>query len=168
MFDEVGHEIRLEGFRVDAVTDVALDRLDRFDRSRPFLLFVSYLEPHHQNDRMRTIGPRGWAERFRHFDVPGDLAGWRGDWRWNYAEYLACCASIDANLGRLLDGLRRRNELDSTLVVFTSDHGNHFRTRNLEHKRSCHDASIRVPLVLRGPASGVVSGVGSTTRSRPI
>lgn len=151
MFDEVGEEIPLEGYRVDAVTDVAIDRLGRFNRARPFLLFVSFLEPHHQNDKLRTIGPRGWADRFRHFDVPGDLAGWRGDWRWSYAEYLACCASIDANLGRLLDDLRRRGELDDTLVVFTSDHGSHFRTRNLEYKRSCHDASIRVPLVLRGP-----------------
>jgi len=35
--------------------------------------------------------------------------------------------------------------------VFTSDHGCHFRTRNLEYKRSCHDASIRIPLVIRGP-----------------
>ncbi|MCB1026263.1 MAG: sulfatase-like hydrolase/transferase [Microthrixaceae bacterium] len=151
MFDEDGREIRLEGYRVDAVTDVALDRLARFDTTRPFLLFVSFLEPHHQNNRMRTIGPVGWADRFRHFDVPGDLAGWRGDWRWNYAEYLACCASIDANLGRLTDALRVQGRLDGTLVVYTSDHGSHFRTRNLEYKRSCHDASIRIPLVLSGP-----------------
>jgi uncharacterized sulfatase len=151
MFDEVGGEIALSGYRVDAVTDVALDRLARLDRTRPFLLTVSYLEPHHQNDRMRIIGPRGWAERFRHFDVPGDLRGWRGDWRWNYAQYLACCASIDANLGRLVAALRDQGRLDDTVVVFTSDHGSHFRTRNLEYKRSCHDASIRIPLVMRGP-----------------
>jgi len=151
VFDERGERVTLAGFRVDALTDLAIDRLDRFAPDRPFFLFLSFLEPHHQNNRFRTIGPRGWAARFRGFDRPGDLSAWRGDWRWNYAEYLACCASIDANLGRLVDHLERSGRLDDTLVVFTSDHGSHFRTRNLEYKRSPHDASIRVPLVLAGP-----------------
>lgn len=151
VWDEDGRRVDLHGYRVDALTDLAVDRLDRFADDRPFFLFVSYLEPHHQNDRFRTIGPQGWARRFRDFDRPGDLPPWRGDWRWNYAEYLACCASVDANLGRLVDHLDRRGRLDDTLVVFSSDHGNHFRTRNLEYKRSPHDASIRVPLVISGP-----------------
>ncbi len=154
VFDEQGERVELDGFRVDAVTDLAVDRIGRLDRERPFLMWVSHLEPHHQNDRMRTIGPRGWARRFAGFDLPGDLSRWKGDWRWNYAEYLACCASIDANLGRLLGALERDGRLDDTVVVFTSDHGSHFRTRNLEYKRSPHDASLRVPLVIAGPGFG--------------
>ncbi len=151
VYDEAGEPVSLAGYRVDALTDLAIDRLDGFARDRPFLLFLSFLEPHHQNNRLRTIGPQGWAKRFRDFDRPGDLPPWRGDWRWNYAEYLACCASIDANLGRLLDHLEASGQFDDTLVVFTSDHGSHFRTRNLEYKRSPHDASIRIPLVIAGP-----------------
>jgi len=154
LYDEGGEEVELHGFRVDALTDLAIDRLDRLDGDRPFFLFVSFLEPHHQNDRFRTIGPAGWAKRFADFDRPGDLPTWRGDWRWNYASYLACCASIDANLGRLVDHLDGQGRLEDTLVVFTSDHGSHFRTRNLEYKRSPHDASIRVPLVISGPGFG--------------
>lgn len=151
VYDETGERFDLHGFRVDALTDIAIDRLDRLDHQRPFLMFVSFLEPHHQNNRFRTIGTKGWAKRFHDFDRPGDLPPWRGDWRWNYAQYLACCASIDANLGRLVDHLNQRGQLDNTLVVFTSDHGSHFRTRNLEYKRSPHDASIRIPLVIAGP-----------------
>ncbi len=154
VYDETGDRVELHGYRVDALTDIALERLDRFDEDRPFLLFVSFLEPHHQNNRLRTIGPEGLAANFRSFDRPGDLPSWRGDWRWNYAEYLACCASIDANLGRLVDHLDRNGRLDNTVVVFTSDHGSHFRTRNLEYKRSPHDASIRVPLIISGPGFG--------------
>ena len=118
---------------------------------RPRLLFVSYLEPHHQNSLGRAVGPKGWAARFADHEVPADLAGRPGDWRWNYSEYLACCASIDANLGRLLAAIDAGRGAKNTLVAYASDHGNHFRTRNLDFKRSCHDASIRVPLVLRGP-----------------
>ena len=36
-------------------------------------------------------------------------------------------------------------------MVFASDHGNHFKTRNDEYKRSPHESSIRVPIVLLGP-----------------
>ena len=151
VFDERGDRVELHGYRVDALTDVAVDRLGRLSGDRPFLLFISFLEPHHQNDRFRAIGPAGWARRFRDFDRPGDLSAWRGDWRWNYAEYLACCASIDRNLGRLVDHLELIGGLEDTLIVFASDHGNHFRTRNLEYKRSPHDASIRIPLVIAGP-----------------
>lgn len=151
VYDERGARVSLERYRVDALTDLAIDRLDRFAQDEPFFLFVSFLEPHHQNNRFRTIGPRGWAKRFRDFDRPGDLPAWRGDWRWNYAEYLACCASIDANFGRILDHLERSGRLEDTLVVFASDHGSHFRTRNLEYKRSPHDASIWIPLVIAGP-----------------
>lgn len=151
MFDEDGDVHRLEGWRVDAVTDVAIDRLRAFDRSRPFLLFVSHLEPHHQNDRFRTIAPPGEARRFRGHDVPGDLTGTLGDWRWNHPAALACAHSIDRNLGRMLDELTELGARRNTIVVFTSDHGSHYRTRNLEYKRSCHDASVRVPLVIAGP-----------------
>jgi len=35
--------------------------------------------------------------------------------------------------------------------LFTSDHGCHFRTRNVEYKRSCHESSIRIPTAIKGP-----------------
>ncbi|MFM7063738.1 MAG: sulfatase-like hydrolase/transferase, partial [Actinomycetes bacterium] len=114
LFDEQGHRVELSGYRVDAVTDVALERLQRLDRDRPFLMWISYLEPHHQNDRLRTVGPRGGAKDFADFEVPGDLSRWRGDWRWNYAEYLAACHRIDHNLGRLLDALDADGRLEQT------------------------------------------------------
>lgn len=151
VWDREGRRVRLHGYRVDAVTDLAIEALQSRDRAKPFLLFVSHLEPHHQNNRLRYVGPRGRRQAFRHYDVPGDLRGRVGDWRWSYPDYLAACSSVDANLGRLVDHLAAEGPLDDTLIVFASDHGNHFRTRNLEYKRSVHDASIRVPLVLRGP-----------------
>lgn len=164
MWDEAGAVVHLEGYRVDAVGSLALDRLRRLaGDDRPFLLFVSFLEPHHQNDRLRTIAPRGWAKRFRDFEVPGDLVGTLGDWRWNHAASLAASASIDENLGRLVDAVECSGRDRPTLVVYSSDHGSHYRTRNLEYKRSCHDASIRVPLIIAGPGFGSGGGQRSGT-----
>ena len=41
---------------------------------------------------------------------------------------------------------------DDTVIVFTCDHGSHFRTRNGEYKRSCHEASVHIPMVFHGGA----------------
>lgn len=152
-------------YRADAQTDWVLEYLASRSPTHPFLLFVSYIEPHHQNDHHHYEGPAGSKERFRDFSVPGDLANTDGDWAQEYPDYLGCVSALDNNLGRLLSFLQRRGIDDNTLLIFTSDHGSHFRTRNAEYKRSCHDACIRIPLVLRGP--GFPRGV-STPRFASI
>lgn len=163
MWDESDRVVDLHGYRVDALGTLAVDRLRRLAADdRPFLLFVSFLEPHHQNNRLRTIAPRGWARRFRDFEVPGDLRGTLGDWRWNHAASLAASASIDQNVGRLLEAIEGSRRNRPSMVVYSSDHGSHYRTRNTEYKRSCHDASIRVPLIIAGPGFG--SGTGDSGR----
>ena len=58
---------------------------------------------------------------------------------------------LDESFGRMLDALESLGITDDTVVLFSSDHGNHFKTRNAEYKRSCHDASIRVPTAITGP-----------------
>lgn len=151
MFDAGMNRVDFKGYRVDCVTDFALEYLRTRTLERPFFLFLSYLEPHFQNDRNRFEGPLGSKERFRDYEVPGDLKDTGGDWRQNYPDYLGCCASIDRNFGRLRAELERRGIWDDTVIFYNSDHGCHFRTRNSEYKRSCHEDSIRVPLIARGP-----------------
>jgi uncharacterized sulfatase len=133
------------------LTDWAIEYLEGRTDDRPFFLFVSYIEPHHQNDHSHYEGPRGSKERFKDFVVPGDLAGAEGDWREEYPDYLGCVSSLDENLGRLRDALEGMGIAGETLVVCASDHGSHFHTREGEYKRSCHEASIRTPLVIHGP-----------------
>lgn len=147
-----GSKFEFDGYRPDAITDAALGFLDGArDPERPFFMFLSYIEPHHQNDRDCYEGPVGSRERFGDYETPGDLEGTAGDWRANYPDYLGCCSRLDWNLGRLLDKLEDLGIAEDTLVVYTSDHGSHFCTRNREYKRSCHDGCIHIPMVLRGP-----------------
>jgi len=138
-------------YRADAQTDWLLEYLATRDGDRPFFMFCSWIEPHHQNDRNTYEGPEGSRERFGDFVVPGDLEGTDGDWREEYPDYLGCCHALDRGLGRILSKLDELGIADETVVIYTSDHGSHFKTRNAEYKRSCHDGSIRVPLVIRGP-----------------
>lgn len=62
--------------------------------------------------------------------------------------YYGCVARLDENLGEILKTLSELGRLDDTIIVFTSDHGCHFRTRNAEYKRSAHEGSVRIPLVI--------------------
>lgn len=152
VWDENGSKVDLgDKYRVDALTDLAIEFLNK-KRENPFFLFISYLEPHHQNEWNRFVAPDGYAERYRKSCwVPEDLRGVPGDWYQELPDYYGMVKRLDENVGRLLDELSRLGLADDTIVVYTSDHGCHFRTRNSEYKRSCHEASIRIPMIMQGP-----------------
>ncbi|MFP4026541.1 MAG: sulfatase-like hydrolase/transferase [Candidatus Brocadiia bacterium] len=151
MFNADNEKVEFKGYRVDCCTDFALDYLKSRKTDKPFFLFLSYIEPHHQNDHNRYEGPEGSKERFGDFEVPGDLVDTEGDWRENYPDYLGCINALDRNFGRLREELEEQGIADDTLIVWTSDHGSHFRTRNGEYKRACHDACTHIPMVISGP-----------------
>ena len=52
------------GYRADCINNYAIDFLHQRDAERPFFLFISQIEPHHQNDRNRFEGPDGSKRRF--------------------------------------------------------------------------------------------------------
>ncbi|MDE2853044.1 MAG: sulfatase-like hydrolase/transferase [Chloroflexota bacterium] len=154
MYDEDGAPVKLPGYRVDAQTDAAIRYIDAHQKS-PFFLFLSYIEPHHQNHRDDYPAPPGYAERYRGRWLPPDLAALGGSSHQHLAGYLGMIKRLDEALGRLADALISLDLLEDTIILFTSDHGNHFKTRNAEYKRSCHDASVRVPTMFHGgPFSG--------------
>ena len=151
LYDGDMNKVEFTGYRVDSLTDFSLDYLQTRNGEKPFFLFLSYIEPHHQNDRKRYEGPIGSKEKFKDFKVPGDLEGTQGDWQESYPDYLGCCHSLDENLGRIRAELKRLGKDENTIIIYTSDHGSHFRTRNSEYKRSCHEGCIRIPLIIYGP-----------------
>ncbi|MCD6361971.1 MAG: sulfatase-like hydrolase/transferase, partial [Armatimonadetes bacterium] len=151
-------------YRADCVCDAGLEFIRTRNGDRPWFLFMSFIEPHHQNDHERYEGPAGSRERWADYEVPGDLVGTEGDWRENFPDYLGCCNSLDENLGRVRALLDEMGVADDTLVIYTSDHGSHFRTRNSEYKRSCHDGCLRIPMVACGPGftgGQVIDGIAS-------
>jgi len=158
VFDEHMNRIDFTGYRADCITDFALDFLKGKPADKPFFLTVSHIEPHHQNDSGHYQGPPGSRERFGDFEVPGDLSPFEGDYREEYPDYLGACERVDHNLGRIVDELKAQGIYEDTVIIYSSDHGSHFRTRNRDsrlegfddYKRSCHDSSLRVPLVIRG------------------
>lgn len=150
VFDTEGNKVEFEGFRPDCITDFAIEFLEKQTDQKPFFLFLSHIEPHHQNDHGHHEGPRGSKERYQDFIAPDDLVNLQGNWREEYPDYLGCCNRLDYNLGRIRETLRRSHLDEDTIIFYLSDHGSHFQTRNWEYKRSCHEASIRIPMVAYG------------------
>ncbi|RYB91736.1 DUF4976 domain-containing protein [Nocardioides oleivorans] len=74
---------------------------------------------------------------------------------WKYqrfmADYLACVASVDDNVGRLVDHLRDRGDLDDTLLLYASDQGFFLGDHGWFDKRLMHEESLRMPLLLAYP-----------------
>jgi arylsulfatase A-like enzyme len=152
MFDADGAEVRPLGYRVDACTDRTIEMIRHLGSADdPFLAMVSFLEPHHQNDVDEYVAPIGYAERYASPFVPEDLRPLPGSWGQHLPGYYGAIRSLDENVARLVATLDEMGKLDNTIIVYTADHGCHFKTRNREYKRSCHDSSIRVPLVIAGP-----------------
>jgi arylsulfatase A-like enzyme len=137
-------------YRVDFLTDRA-ERFLRQKQDKPFFLFISQLEPHQQNDMGQPIAPKGAAARFLNANVPEDLRALPGMWQAQLPDYYGCIEAIDNSVGRVRKILEEEHLADNTIFVFISDHGCHFGTRNAEYKRSTHNSSLRVPLIINGP-----------------
>jgi arylsulfatase A-like enzyme len=152
MYDNAGTPLRFDNeYRADFLTSRAVRFLESPSARSPFLLTVSFLETHHQNDRDSYDAPREYAGRYKNAWVPPDLRALPGSWPGQLGDYYGCVSAIDACMGRLRRTLASTGLARNTILVFTSDHGCHFRTRNTEYKRSPHDSSLHVPLIIEGP-----------------
>jgi len=65
--------------------------------------------------------------------------------------YWATISSVDDSVGRIYEALRDLGQLDTTLIVFAGDNGLLNGEQGMVDKRTMHEASIRVPLVVRYP-----------------
>ena len=66
--------------------------------------------------------------------------------------YLATIKSVDDSVGRVCEALRETGQLDNTLLVFAGDNGMFLGEHGMTDKRTMHEESIRVPMLVRYPA----------------
>ncbi len=168
--EEVGYTSRRK------LLDLARDPDDR-----PFLLVASFIHPHDP-----YVARPEWWDRYDHdsIDLPetinpseldphslrirsgiqADTVGFTEEQaRRARHGYYANTSYVDSWLGRLVATLEETGLDESTVVIFTGDHGDMLGDRGLWYKMSFHERSARVPLVLAGPgvANRTVSNVAS-------
>ena len=162
-----------DGFetRGDRLTDRALEFLDRH-HADPFFLFVNYFDPHALYEAPQPFQDRFgvphlrasldsrpvWGELAR-----GSIAAWRAVVAGEAADlqpgidfltaaYRAEVAFMDAELGRLMEGLRRHGVYDSSLIVVVSDHGELLGEGGLfGHCCRLDPELVEVPLLVKWP-----------------
>lgn len=136
----------------------AADLLGEFAPDQPWYLQVNFTGPHNPMDV--TDGMR---QRWDGTPFPGPIAhssevddDTHQQIRRNYAAMLE---NIDRQIGRLLAIVEARGELDNTLVVYSSDHGEMLGDHNRWAKGTYYQPAIGVPMVAAGP--GVTPGRSS-------
>ncbi len=152
VFDKSNEKVEFEGVRSDTLNGYATDYIkSKKGSEKPYFLFISQLEPHQQNTTNTFECVKGLDEKFKDYPLPQDLTSHnKGDYNREFAKYIASCNRLDSNFADLVSAVKESGQWDNTIIIYTSDHGCHFKTRNFEYKRSCHDASIHIPMVMIG------------------
>ncbi len=152
------------------VADRSLEFLESRDRDRPFFLWSSFIKPHPPFE-----SPSPWHRLYKPVDMPlphlptgyeSLLTYWNRrqnrykyrdqGWDLNFlrtmrAAYYACISFVDYNAGRILQRLRETGEMDNTIIIWVSDHGEMLGDFGSFGKRSMFDAAARVPVIIRYP-----------------
>jgi arylsulfatase A-like enzyme len=151
-----------------------------YGEETPFAAMISFPGPHCPYDpnqeflaeidpaAMPTPIPAVEADsgRLRQQNIHGNRQAWNGVDYTEFtdahkqkirAHYAASVAQIDYEVGQILDALRERGLLESTIILFTSDHGDYLGDHDLIGKGSFYEGSIHVPLIVRLPDGGDAS-----------
>lgn len=157
------------------------ERASRFietQRGRPWLFSFNCFDPHHPFDppaeylarydtaamplpkyRPGELKNKPHYQRLDHEYAHNDPAGYKiagmteDDQRQVTAAYYAMIELIDDAVGRMVAALEETGQLDETIVLFMSDHGEMLGDHGIYLKGPhFYEAAIRVPLVLRWPA----------------
>ncbi len=155
------------------IADAAINAISKAPKDKPFFIACGFRLPHvpcfappayfakfpedkltmppvQENDRDDT--PRfSW---YLHWDLPEPrlkLLQDQKEWKPLVRGYLASIAFMDAQVGRVLEGLEKSGRSDDTIVVLWSDHGYHLGEKGITGKNSLWERSTRVPLIFAGP-----------------
>ena len=133
--------------------------LDELPTDQPWYLWVNFPGPHDPFDP-----PAEYLARYDDVDFdlpiepnpeanPDQLVQQR-------RSYAACCEYLDELCGRIIAKVAQRGELDNTLIVFASDHGEMLGDHGRWTKAVAYEGSTHVPLIVAGPG---VEGAGRTS-----
>ena len=142
------------------VTAQTCDFIRRHDRNTPYFVVAGYYAPHPPLNPPREYLDRVDRSKIR-LPVVGEEESISPvlkdmtdeDWRDVICAYLAMVAQVDDGVGEILNCIRQRGEMDSTVIVFTSDHGEYLGDHGRIQKwMPGHDCITHVPCLVSYPA----------------
>jgi len=165
--------------------DTAVDFIEKYGRSVPFMLKVSFARPHspydppqrfidmYNEDDMPAPAVGDWAARYAPHDEPPKSSLWQGDLGVEQAKksrraYYGSVTFIDEQIGRILAALKKRNLYDNTLIIMFADHGDMLGDHHLWRKTYAYEGSARIPMLLRWPKSMGMDNQRGRTLPQPV
>jgi arylsulfatase len=165
--------------------DRAVDFLEKYDRTQPFLLKVSFARPHspydppqrfmdlYNEDVMPAPAVGEWAAQYAPHGEPPRPSLWHGDLGVEQAKksrrgYYGSVTFIDEQIGRILAVLKKRGLYDNTLIVFFADHGDMLGDQNLWRKTYAYEGSANIPMLLRWPRAMGMDHQRGKTLPQPV
>jgi choline-sulfatase len=160
-----------------------LGRKDNTDGDKPWALFVSWLRPHYP-----LLCPEEFYDLYSVDDIEPPrftnpqqqpqhpvLKRLRSNFDYDKhftpstrqiarASYFGLCSFVDYQIGQVIAALETSGQAENTLIIYTSDHGDHNGDRGMWTKMTLYDESAAVPMILAGPGipeSKVVSTLTS-------
>lgn len=136
------------------IGDNACKMIKGFKKDKPWFIQVNFAGPHNPWDVTEKMRDRWKDVNFPkpHNAIETEEYNINGI-RQNYAAMLE---NIDGICGKILKTIEKRGEMDNTIVIYTSDHGEMLGDYNLFGKSKPHKASIHIPLVISG--TNIASG----------
>jgi len=140
--------------------------VDGLDRGRPFYSFLHYIEPHNPLAPPRPYKKRFMSGKYRNVDLRkvskvarNPLVCYVEEMELNNEEvsyvkdlYDGEISYTDSIVGEVVSFLRSRGLYDNTMIIITSDHGEHFGEHgHWSHVASLHKEVLHVPLVIKYP-----------------
>ncbi|MCT4597678.1 MAG: sulfatase-like hydrolase/transferase [Vallitalea sp.] len=149
-------------------TRECLDVIENAD-DKPFALFINYWAPH---PPLRV--PREYLHKFnpdnielpdnvgkvaqnepsnRRLGVPAQLAEdvSQEEWKQVWSAHLGLVNYVDNQIGQILSKFEEKGLIDNTIIVFTSDHGDHLGQHSMYQKMEMYEQAIKVPLCIKIP-----------------
>ncbi|MGI6578459.1 MAG: sulfatase [Eubacteriales bacterium] len=142
------------------VTRNGVEMIHNYPKDKPWFLQVNFTCPHDPWDvtaKMKESHkdskyPEAAENTEEHVNVNGV--------RQNYA---AMIENLDRNIGILINAIRERGDLDNTIIIYSSDHGEMLGDHNKYGKSKPEQGSIHVPLVIDASNFGGMQGVENST-----
>lgn len=149
---------------VDSLTGrIAREKLESHPADKPFYMFVSFCGPHKPYDPPKRYMDMYPIERIDNFILEEGQSLTEEEKEAVYRERRASKAMlklIDDQVGGLLEVLLRRNMLENTLIIFTSDHGDMLGDHYLIQKGVPWRQATMVPLAISLPGAANIGATG--------
>lgn len=167
------HNITAEFTWANGISNRGIEFLESRDTNKPFLMVLSYDEPHHPftcpaeyierfSDFAYDVGEKAfdsldnkpahhrlWAEAM---GSPVDEQG-----KYHHPLYFGCNDYVDDEIGRVLNKLNEQ-QLKNTWIIYTSDHGEMMGAHRMISKgAAAYDDITRIPFLIRAPQGSMLN-----------